>query len=199
MVHGYDVELLEEPYYVSRGEWTLTGTASCQAYDLLKRTSTLVSGLWGVSGAYNVMNYAQSYDDISGISGCIGVSLHKLRTDTDTGMTNINQVFARRQLDVVHFGVVKLPYVSGLLAGGTPPTLKWGDALAPSLSGFRVFEEVNKVEVTGLSDTEIVLGTGIRQQHFATYMDTPSAITGTTGFARRKVFIHPRSIYGVHK
>jgi hypothetical protein len=198
MVHGYDVELLEEPYYVSRGEWALTGTQSCQAYDLLKRTSTLVSGLWGASGVYAVWNFAEVYDDISGISGTIGCSLHKLRTDTDTGMTNINQVFARRQIDVCHFGVVKLPYVSGTL-DGTVLTLKWGDKLAPCQSGFRAFEEINVVEVTGLSDAENVLCTGTRQCLLGHYMDTPSNITGTTGFARKKVFIYPSTLYGANE
>jgi len=197
MVHGYDVEVLEEPYHVSRGEWALTGTESCQAYNLLKRTETLVSGLWGASGVYAVWNFAQVYDDISGISGCIGVSLHKLRTDTDTGMTNINQVFARRQLDVCHFGVVKLPYVSGTL-DGTVVTLKWGDLLAPCQSGFRAFQEVNILAVTGEGDTEIVLNTGLRQCVLGHYMDVPSNQTGTTGLARKKLFLYPSTIYGVH-
>lgn len=197
MVHGYDVEVLEEPYHVSRGEWALSGNASCQAYTLLKRTDTLVSGLWGASGVYAIWNFAEVYDDISGISGCIGVSLHKLRTDTDTGMTNINQVFARRQIDVCHFGVVKLPYVSGTL-DGTVVSLKWGDILAPCQSGFRVYEELNVVEVSGLSDAENVLSTGLRQCVLGHYMDTPDNWTGTTGRARKKLFLYPSAIYGVH-
>jgi len=191
MVHGYDIELLEEPYYVSRGEWALTGTESCQAYDLLKRTSTLVSGLWGASGVYAIWNFAQVYDDISGITGTIGVSLHKLRTDTDTGMTNINQVFARRQIDVCHFGFVKLPYVSGTL-DGTVVVMGFGDRIAPSQSGFRTWEEINVDANTGLT-------TGVRQVILGQYMDVPSNQTGTTGLARKKVFIYPNAIYGVHK
>jgi len=199
MVHGYEIELLEEPYYVSRGEWALTGTEDCQAFDLLKRTSTLVSGLWGVSGVYYVWNFAQKYDDISGISGCIGVSLHKLRKDSDTGMTNINQVFARRQIDVAHFGVVRLPYVSGTL-DGTPVTLKFGDLIAPCISGFRAYQQLNFGTATGEgSNDRNVLHTGTRQCVLGHYMDTPSAQTGLTGVAQRKIFIYPSTIYGVHK
>lgn len=199
MVHGYDVEVLEEPYHVSRGEWALSGNASCQAYTLLKRTASLVSGLWGSSGVYAIWNFAEVYDDISGISGCIGVSLHKLRTDTDTGMTNINQVFARRQIDVCHFGVVKLPYVSGTL-DGTVVTLKWGDLLAPSQSGFRAYQEINYTGVSGDTSNGIqAFVTGIRQCILGHYMDTPDNWTGTTGRARKKIFLYPASVYGVHK
>lgn len=198
MPHGYDVELLEEPYYVSRGEWTLTGTESVRAYELLKRSTTITSGLWGSSGVYYTRNQATMYDDISGISGCIGASLSLVKKDSDTGMTNITQPMFRRQLDVVHFGVIKLAYVSGTLDGSVV-TLKWGDLLAPSISGFRVYQEINTILVTGEGDSEVVLNTGTRQQVLATYMDTPSAITGTTGYARKKVFIHPQAIYGVHK
>lgn len=197
MVHGYDVELLEEPYYVSRGEWTLTGTESVRAYELLKRSTEITSGLWGESGVYYTRNQATMYNDISGVSGCIGASLSLIKKDSDTGMTNITQPMFRRQLDVVHFGVIKLAYVSGTLDGAVV-TLKWGDLLAPSISGFRVFQEVNQISVSGASADEKVLTTGLRQQVLATYMDTPSAITGTTGQARKKVFIHPQTIYGVH-
>lgn len=198
MPNGYDVELIEEPYYISRGEWTLSGNAECQAYTPLKRASEITSGLWGVSGVYYTRQYATTYDDISGISGCIGVSLSKMLLDTNTGMTNITQPMFRRQVDVCHFGVIKLPYVSGTLDGAVV-TLKWGDKIAPCISGFRVYQEINTIDVTGLSDTEVVLNTGTRQQVLGHYMDYPSAITGTTGLARKKVFIYPTTIYGVHK
>lgn len=198
MVHGYDVELLEEPYYVSRGENTLTGTESVRAYELLKRSTEITSGLWGTSGVYYTRNYVTMYNDISGVSGCIGASLSAVKKDSDTGMTNITQPMFRRQIDVVHFGVIKLAYVSGTLDGGVV-TLKWGDLLAPCISGFRVFQEINVIPVSGLTDTDLVLNTGTRQQVLATYMDIPSAITGTTGQARKKVFLHPQTIYGVHK
>lgn len=191
MVDGYATELLEQPYLLSRGEWTLTGNQSVQAYDLLKRTATLVSGLWGASGVYYVRNQCEYYNDISGISGSIGCSLTDLLSDAATGMDNINRPMFRRQLDVCHFGVVKLPYVSGTLDGAVV-TLTWGDLLAPCISGFRVYEEINVDALTGLT-------TGVRQQVLATYMDTPCAITGLTGAARRKIFLHPQSIYGVHK
>lgn len=191
MVDGYDVELLEEPIYVSRGEWTLTGNQSVIAGDLLKRTDTLVSGAWGLSGIYYVRNQCEYYNDISGISGCIGMALEDVLADTATGMDNINRPMFRRQIDVCHFGVTKLPYVSGTLDGGVV-TLKWGDALAPCISGFRAFEEINVDALTGLT-------TGVRQCNFATYYDTPCAITGLTGVSRRKIFIHPQTLYGVHK
>lgn len=199
MVDGYDVEVLEEPYHVSRGEWTLTGNQSCQAYDLLKRTDTIVSGLWGVSGVYYTRNYAEYYNDISGISGCIGCSLDDLLSDSATGMSNINRNMFRRQITVCHFGIVKLPYVSGTLDGAVV-TLKWGDALAPCISGFRVYEEINITGVSGNTSVDIqAFVTGIRQCNFATYFDVPCSTTGLTGDARRKVFMNPQTFYGVHK
>ena len=191
MVDGYATELLEQPYLVSRGEWTLTGNQSCQAYDLLKRTDTLVSGLWGVSGVYYVRNQCEYYDDISGISGSIGVSLDEVLADNATGMDNINRPMFRRQIDVCHFGLVKLPFVSGLLDKSVV-TLTWGDLVAPCISGFRAYQEINTDGLTGLI-------TGVRQQVLGTYMDTPCGQTGLTGIARRKIFLHPQSIYGVHK
>lgn len=191
MVDGYAVELLEQPYLVSRGEWTLTGNQSCRAYDLLKRTDTLVSGAWGLSGIYYVRNQAEYYNDISGISGCIGVALEDVLADSATGMTNINRPMFRRQVDVCHFGVVKLPYVSGTVDNAVV-TLKWGDLVAPCISGFRAFQELNVDALTGLT-------TGVRQCVLGTYMDTPCAITGLTGVSLRKIFLHPQSIYGVHK
>ena len=103
MVHGYEVEELEQPYLVSRGEWTLTGTDGCLAYTPLKRSTEISSGLWGTSGVYYTRQYATVYDDISGISGCIGVSITKMLKDTNTGMTNITQPMFRRQLDVIHY------------------------------------------------------------------------------------------------
>ena len=191
MVDGYATELLEQPYLVSRGEWTLTGSEAVEAYSLLKRTDTLVSGLWGTSGVYYVRNEARIYDDISGISGCIGASLTDLLADTATGMDNINRNMFRRQIDVLHLGVIKLPYVSGTLDGAVV-THNWGDLVAPCVGGFRTYQEINVDALTGLT-------TGVRQQILGTYMDTPCAITGTTGVSRRKVFIHPQTIYGVHK
>lgn len=190
MVGGYDTEVSEDPG-VSRGEWTLSGNQSVQAYDLLKRTDTIVSGLWGSSGVYYTRNYAEYYDDISGISGCIGCSLDDLLSDAATGLTNVNRNMFRRQIGVRHFGVVKLPYVSGTL-DGTVVTLKWGDRVAPCVSGFRAWEEINIDALTGLT-------TGVRQQVLGTYYDVPCATTGLTGVSRRKVFVHPQTIYGVHK
>lgn len=199
MVHGYETELISDPKIVSRGEWTLTGTQECQAFTPLKRTSTLSSGLWGTSGVYYVRNQAQVYDDISGISGCIGVSLHKMLKDSDTGMTNINRPMFRRQMSVLHYGMIKLPYVSGTLDGSVV-TLTWGDRIAPCISGFRAWQEINYHSVEeNTGDMANALHTGVRQQVLGIYMDTPCAVTGETGQARRKVLINPEAIYGVHK
>lgn len=198
MVNGYDTEILQDPKIVSYGEWWITGDKYCGEYWPLKRSSALTSGLWGVSGVHSVTNYAEPYDDISGVSGAIGVSLTRMLKDSNTGMTNINRPNFRRAIDVLHFGVTKMPYISGTL-DGTVCTLTFGDKLAPCPSGFRVWEQINTVDVTGHSDTVPVLGTGYRQQEFAIYMDTPSNITGTTGLAMKKVFVNPFAIYGVHK
>jgi len=217
---------IERPYFTSRGLWTLTGNSSAVAYSLLKRNKTLVSGTWGSSGVYYTRLNCSPYNDISGISGCIGVNLETMLVDTATGLTNVNRTFARRNLSVLHLGIIKLPYVSGTL-DGTVCALGWGDRLAPSQSGFRVWEEINKTSIqafnttmtgvnlsgdfggdittsgyfltTGSLTTYEVFNTGVRQQILGTYMDNPALQTGTSGAAWRKIFMNPESIYGVHK
>jgi hypothetical protein len=191
--HGYDVYNIEQPYFISRGLWSLTGTESAPAFMLLKRTSTLSSGLWGVSGVHHVRLNAQVYDDISGITGCIGCTIEEILKDSDTGSTNINKVFARRNMSVLHIGVVRIPQVSGTL-DGTPVTLTWGDRVAPSISGFRAWEWVN----TDAAGSGFVT-TGTAQQVLGLYMDRPSNMTGTSGAAWRRIFMCPEAVYGVHK
>jgi hypothetical protein len=199
-INGYAGYGIEQPYYVSQGLWTLTGNEGCAAFTPLKRTSTLVSGLWGVSGVAWVRLNAQVYDDISGISGCIGCNIEEMKADSETGLSNVNRSFARRNMAVLHLGVVKLPQVSGTL-DGTPVTLKWGDAVAPCISGFRAFEEINYTGISGSQGNNYVnvLHTGVRQQVLGTYMDHPNAMTGTSGVAWRRIFMNPQAIYGVHK
>lgn len=217
---------IERPYFTSRGLWTLTGTVSATAYSLLKRTTTIVSGTWGTSGVYNTQLHAQYYNDISGISGCIGVNLETMLADNATGLSNVNRFFARRNMSVLHLGIIKLPYVSGTL-DGTVVELGWGDRIAPCISGFRAYEEINTnsiqafnatmtgVDLSGAFGGDLtttghfletgnltaynVLNTGIRQQILGTYMDAPTTQTGTSGAAWRKVFMNPEAIYGVHK
>jgi hypothetical protein len=179
--YGYDVDEIDSPRYVTRGEWELTGTKALQAYMPLKHGGALTSGLFGLSGIYAVSNWALPYDDISGISGCIGVNLRKMLTQTNTGLHG--EAFTRRKVGILHQGVVKMKYQSGTLDGAVI-TLKWGDQIAPTISGFRAYEFVT---VEGGSP-----GTGIQQIPLGWYVDSPSDATGSW----KKVYINPHGIIG---
>ena len=183
MVDGYSVDNIEAPKFVSRGEWAISGDTAVDRYMPLK-AADLTSGTWGLSGIYEVVQWAEPYDDISGLSGCIGVTLRNIVAQTDTGQ--INQNFARRHMAVLHEGFCYMRYESGLLDGSVV-TLKWGDKIAPCTSGFRVWEYVT---VEGGSP-----GTGIQQCELGYYADVPSDATGTW----KRVRINPSWIRGQTK
>jgi hypothetical protein len=188
--YGYDIDELDAPKFVSRGEWDISGTYEIEAYTPLKAVANLTSGMFG-SGAYEVRQWAQPYDDISGTSGCIGITLRRIRKSTQSGISYINENIGRRKMAVMHEGYAFMRYESGTL-DGTVVTLKYGDWIAPCTSGFRAFQEINIKNVTGESDTEVVLTTGTRQVKLGWYADVQSNATGT----RKRVKIMPNMIYG---
>lgn len=186
--HGYDIESVEEPKFVSRGQFYVTGNVTIDAFTLMKRETSITSGLWGVSGVYNVKYELTPYDDISGISGCVGCTVEKKYADDQTG--NVVAPIYRKSQTILHFGFVKLPYVSGTIDNAVV-TLKWGDKVAPCISGFRAYEYIT---VEGGSP-----GTGTQQCELGTYADVPSTMTGTSGAARYRILLNPKCIYGVQE
>jgi hypothetical protein len=189
---GYDIDNLEAPKFVSKGEWDITGTTQIEAYTPLKAAGSLTSGTFGVSGFYNVQNWAEPYDDISGISGCIGVTIRKLFVATNTGQAVVNINTRRRKTAVMHEGYLPMRYQSGTL-DGTVITLKYGDVIAPCTSGFRVWEPLNQIAVSVIPlGTGYAYGTGVQQNKLGWYADVQSNATGT----RKRVKILTRKIYG---
>jgi len=186
-VYGWDVQEIDAPKYVSRSEWALTGNKDVEAYWPLKLTSTsLDSGAWGLSGIYRARQLCEGYNDISGMSGCVGVSIRKTELATNTGLRNQNIVM--RQIAVLHEGYCYMEYESGTL-DGTPVTLRYGDLIAPCTSGFRAYEELNYGDI---ALTGGVLTTGDRQTILGIFADVASDLTGTW----KKVKIMPHNIYG---
>jgi hypothetical protein len=192
--YGWDTENIEAPKFVSRGEWDITGTKALAAFQPLNVYSTTFdSGIFGESGIYRVRQFAAPYDDKSGISGCIGVTLRRIETATNTGLRNQN--LGNRKMAVLHEGYCYMEYKSGYLDGSVK-TLQYGDKIAPCISGFRVYEEINIQAVSGMDGTEAVcITTGIRQCHLGWYADAASDATGTW----KRVKINPHYLYGAHK
>lgn len=192
VANGYDVEGLERPYFVSRGQWTVSGNVTIDAFTLLKPTTTLVSGAFGVSGIYFQRSLAAPYDDISGVSGAMGCTLRKIYSDTTGAAVGISPLF-RRSMAVCHEGYVKMSYESGLL-DGTPVTLTYGDLVSPTISGFRVYQETLQHDAAGSG--LLTTGTeGARQQVLGWYADVASAMTGT----RHRIKLMPKLVSGYHK
>lgn len=210
--YGYDVQQIDAPRYISRGEFDVTGTLELDAFTPLKLHSTSFdSGAFGVSGIYRVRQLAAAYNDISGMSGCIGVSIRKIRSSTNTGLRNQNII--RRKMAVLHFGPTYMRYESGTL-DGSPVTLRYGDKIAPCTSGFRAYQELNYTTITEVigtgyadcaisgyvlttgskSDVAGVVTTGNRQTCLGYYADVASNLTGTW----KKVVILPHNIYGAY-
>lgn len=185
--YGYDVEQVDSPKYISRGEHDLTGTREIEAFMPMQLSSTtLVSGAFGVSGLYRVQQMAVPYADISGMSGCIGITTRKIRKATDTGLRNQNLM--NRKLAILHEGYCYMLYQSGTLDGAVV-TLRHGDLIAPTISGFRVYQELN---VQNCPPSGELLTTGNRQCLLGHYADVASSLTGTW----KKVRIMPNNLYG---
>ena len=214
--YGYDIDEIDAPKFLSRGEYELTGTKGADVYWPMKEDTTLISGLFGTSGLGAVQHFCLPYDDISGMSGCIGVNIRKMRPISDTGNTR-NTNLGNRACAIMHEGYMTMLYAYGLL-DGTIVTLRYGDAIAPCTSGFRPFQELNQTDfyglasvasgefaavpaatghalITGTTAAYNVLNTGARQVKLGWYADVASDQTGTF----KRVKIMPNSIYGVHK
>lgn len=187
--YGYDVEQIDAPKYISRGEFDITGTKELEAYMPLQLSSTtLSSGAFGVSGLYRVQQMAVPYADNSGLSGCIGINTRKVRKSTDTGLRNQNLM--NRKLAILHEGYCYMLYQSGTL-DGTVRTLRHGDLIAPCHSGFRVYEELNH---SAVNYTGGIMTTGDRQCILGHYADVASSLTGTW----KKVRIYPHQTFGAY-
>jgi hypothetical protein len=193
---GYNVDNIEAPKFISRGEWDITGTTRVEAYWPLRAISTLESGAWGESGAYDYMHWCTPYDDISGISGCIGASIRSLNTTASIGTATtyagtINQNVLQRKFAVMHEGYLPMYYMSGTL-DGTPQTMTYGAKIAPCPSGFRTWEIINAAAVSGMDGTEVVaITTGLAQCELGWWADIPSNMTGE----RFRVKIAPHFMY----
>jgi len=191
MVDGYDVEGLEQPYFISRGQYIVSGNVTIDAYTLLKPTTTLTSGSFGVSGIYYARNKAEPYDDISGISGCIGCTTRKIYADTETG--NVVHPIYRRNMTVCHEGYVKMRFESGTLDGAVV-TLTHGDLIAPCISGFRVYEPY-ALQTDEAGSGLVTTGNGnIQQQILGWYADAASSATGTW----KRIKLMPHGVSGYH-
>lgn len=203
-IDGYNIDELDAPKFISRGEWALTGIKGCPAYTPLKEVQALASGQGGyVTGIFEVLKYALPYDDPSGVSGSIGVTLRKMWPISDTGNTR-NENILRRKAAVMHEGYLPLTYVSGTL-DGTVRTMRYGDRIAAHPSGFRAWEELNYATITYVNDTLVivtgldaslsggtgmvwqsgasettvnVMNTGLRQPIFGYWADMASNLTG---------------------
>jgi len=189
IVEGYNVDQIEAPKYLSHGEWELTGTKRVEAYWPLKAVSGLATETWGVSGYYNTTQYCVPYDDISGISGSIGVSIRTVGTISETGTTT-NQNLLQRKFAVMHEGYVPMYYQSGTLDGAVI-LMHYGYKIAPCTSGFRTYQELNAlaVVVPGAA-TGHTFGTGYQQCELGWYADVQSVATGY----RYLVKINPRFV-----
>lgn len=216
---GYNIDEIDAPKFVSRGEWNLTGTRSCPAYTPLKPVEGLTSGTFGVTGIYEVKNWCLPYDDISGMSGCIGVTLRKMFAISETG-TYYNENILLRKTAVLHEGYLPLSYQSGTL-DGTVVTMRYGDRIAPHPSGFRTWQPLHYSNpqtvaasvtgrmlsgdfggdltttgyflTTGDLSTVNVLNTGQQQCILGWFADIASNLTGI----KHRVKIIPNTQYGV--
>lgn len=190
---GYNEQEIDAPKYVSRGEYDLTGTMSIHSNMPMKVNSTLTTGDYGVSGQYGTNQWALPYDDNSGISGCIGVNLRTVLSISDTGIGySTNQNIGLRKLLIMHEGYVPMYYQSGILTG-VPQTMKYGDRIAPCISGFRTYEDVNLIPFALTpAGTGFAIGTGIQQCNLGWWADVSSNLTGV----RHRVKVMANHILG---
>jgi len=190
---GYNEQELDAPKYVSRGEWDFTGTRGIHSLMPLKANPTLTTGDYGVSGQYATYHWAEPYDDNSGLSGCIGVNLRTVLSVNDTGYGySTNQNIGLRKLLIMHEGYTPMTYQSGILTG-VPQTMKYGDRIAPCISGFRTWEELNLLNISIIPlGSGAVYGTGTQQCVLGWWADVTSNITGV----RHRVKIIANHILG---
>jgi len=188
---GYNVDNIEAPKFISHGEWNLTGTAACDAYWPLKPVITMTTGGFGLSGQYETYQWCKPYDDVSGLSGCIGVSIRKARPISHTGVT-INQNLNLRKYAVMHEGYLPMTYVAGTL-DGVPQTMVYGMKIAPTTSGFRTYEELNLLAIQLIGETTgQAYGTGVKQCELGWWADIASNMTGS----RFRVKVNPNFVSG---
>ena len=188
---GYNVDDINAPKFISRGEWDLTGTAACDAYWPLKPVITMTTGGFGSSGTYETNQWCAVYDDVSGLSGCIGASIRKIRPISHTGVT-VNQNLNLRKFAVMHEGYLPMLYKAGTL-DGVPQTMVYGMKIAPTTSGFRTHEKLNLLSVQLIGETTgQVYGTGIQQCELGWWADIASNLTGE----RFRVKVNPHFVSG---
>ena len=188
---GYNEQEIDAPKFVSRGEWNISGNVSSHAFMPLKPVTTLTTGGFGVSGTYETYNWALPYNDNSGISGCIGILLRSIKHIDDTGIGySTNENLGLRKVLVMHEGYAPLTYQSGTL-DGVPVTMKYGDRIAPCISGFRTWEPLNLLNISIIPlGSGACYGTGIKQVKLGWWADIASNATGN----RFRVKIMPNTV-----
>jgi len=193
---GYNEQEIDAPKFVSRGEWNITGNVSSHAFMPLKSVQTLTTGAFGVSGTYETYNWALPYNDNSGISGCIGILLRSIKNINDTGYAySTNENLGLRKVLVMHEGYAPMYYQSGTL-DGTVRKMKYGDLIAPCISGFRTWEPLGQIGVVvAPPGTGQVYATGYKQVKLGWWADIASQMTGN----RFRVKIMPNTAFGQSK
>ena len=193
---GYNEMEIDAPKFVSRGEWDMTGTASSHMLMPVKPVAALTSGAFGTSGVYEVNNWCLPYNDNSGISGCVGILLRTVKPISATGVGySTNENLNLRKVLIMHEGYAPMYYQSGTL-DGTVRKMKYGDLIAPCISGFRTWENLNLINVSIIPlGSGAVYGTGYQQVKHGWWADIASDLTGN----RFRVKIMPNTIFGSSK
>ena len=192
---GYNEQEIDAPKYVSRGEYDITGTRGIHSNMPMKVDPTLTTGGFGVSGQYETYQWALPYDDNSGLSGCIGINLRTVLSVNDTGFGySTNQNIGLRKLLIMHEGYVPMYYQSGILTG-SPQTMKYGDKIAPCISGFRTHEIIGSVAVSVIpTGTGAAISSASKQQCvLGWWADITSTLTGV----RYRVKVMPSHTLGL--
>lgn len=190
---GYNEMEIDAPKFVSRGEWDMTGNVSSHMLMPVKPVTALTTGAFGVSGTYETYNWCLPYNDNSGISGCVGILLRNVKSVNDTGFGySTNENIGLRKVLIMHEGYIPMYYQSGTL-DGVPKTMKYGDRIAPCISGFRTWEDLNLLNISIIPlGSGAVYGTGLKQVELGWWADIASDLTGN----RFRVKIMPNTING---
>ena len=190
---GYNEMEIDASKFVSRGEWDMTGNVSSHMLMPVKPVTTLTTGAFGVSGTYETYNWCLPYNDNSGISGCVGILLRNVKSVNDTGFGySTNENIGLRKVLIMHEGYIPMYYQSGTL-DGVPKTMKYGDRIAPCISGFRTWEDLNLLNISIIPlGSGAVYGTGLKQVELGWWADIASDLTGN----RFRVKIMPNTING---